>query len=365
MDVEIISNKQFIAIMVVFLLGGSIVMGVGDDAGRDAWVAVLAAMLIAVPFLFVYARIAWVYPGKGLYEILFDVFGGIAGRIIAIAYLLYAFHLGAIVIRNFTEFIQVASFTETPQYVTAFFIAILSIWIVKAGIEVIGRWVSIVLPIMLTSILIVTILVIPKMEFYSIMPVLYNGFTPVLKSSFAVFSFPFAESVILLALFENIKKEYSPYRMFYAGLFIGGSIVLLVTLRSLFSLGETNVSVLYFPPYSSVRLIKIGEFLERIEVVVVVVFMLGGFLKCSLCLFAAGKGMEKVLGLESYRQIAAPLGLLTMILSVIIYSSNMEMFEWADKYYKYYAMPFQIIFPVLIWIGAEIKARKRVTAQHQ
>lgn len=96
-----------------------------------------------------------------------------------------------------------------------------------------------------------------------------------------------------------------------------------------------------------------------------IVFMLGGFLKCSLCLFAAGRGMEKVLALESYRQIAAPLGLLMMILSVIIYSSNMEMFEWAEKYYKYYALPFQIIFPVFIWIGAEIKARKRVTAQHQ
>lgn len=362
---EIISNRQFIAIMVVFLLGGSIIMGIGSDAGRDAWIAVLAAMLMAIPVLSVYARITSVYPGKQLYEILFDVFGSIVGRIIAIMYSLYAFHLGALVIRNFTEFIQVASFLETPQYVTAFFIAILSIWIVKSGIEVIGRWVSIVLPIMLIAIFIVTILIIPKIEFKNILPVLYDGFTPVLKSSFAVFSFPFAESVILLALFKNTKKEFSPYRMFYTGLFIGGSIVLLVTLRSLLILGETNVSILYFPPYSSLRLIKIGEFLERIEVIGVIIFMLGGFVKSSLCLFAAGKGMEKVLALESYRQITAPLGLLMMILSVIIYSSNMEMFEWAEKYYKYYALPFQIIFPLFIWIGAEITARKKLKAPHQ
>jgi spore germination protein KB len=37
----------------------------------------------------------------------------------------------------------------------------------------------------------------------------------------------------------------------------------------------------------------------------------------------------------------------------------MEMQEWAFKVYRYYAFPFQVILPVMIWIFAEIKARKQ------
>lgn len=48
-----------------------------------------------------------------------------------------------------------------------------------------------------------------------------------------------------------------------------------------------------------------------------------------------------------------------MILSLIIYTNTMQMFEWLDIIYKYYAIPFEIILPLFIWITAEIKVRLR------
>jgi spore germination protein KB len=47
-----------------------------------------------------------------------------------------------------------------------------------------------------------------------------------------------------------------------------------------------------------------------------------------------------------------------MNFSLFIYKSIMEMFEWALDIYKYYAIPFQVILPLFIWIFAEIKSRK-------
>lgn len=46
-----------------------------------------------------------------------------------------------------------------------------------------------------------------------------------------------------------------------------------------------------------------------------------------------------------------------MNLACFVYNSIMEMFEWATEIYMYYAIPFQIILPLLIWIFAEIKSR--------
>lgn len=359
MDKEIITKKQFIAIMIAFLIGSSMVLGVAGEAQRDAWISVLIAMVMSVPVFFVYSRIVSLFPGKGLYEILTTVFGKTLGKIISIPLIWYTFHLGALVIRNFTEFISIVTLSETPQYVIAMLMIILSIWIVKAGIEVIGRWSAIVVPILLWAIVLVTLLFIPELEFGNIKPILYDGLKPVLSAAFAVFAFPFAEVVILIAVFDNLKKGDSPYKVFYWGLLIGGINLAMITLRSLLALGLPTISITYFPAYASVRLINIADFIERIEVTVAISFMLGGFVKVSMCLLVASRGISKVLNLKSYRPIVAPVGLLMMILSLIIYSSAMEMFEWVEKYYKYYAILFQIIFPIMIWIGAEIKARKR------
>ena len=44
--------------------------------------------------------------------------------------------------------------------------------------------------------------------------------------------------------------------------------------------------------------------------------------------------------------------------SYTIYNNSMVMKYWAFKVYTYYAFPMQVILPIIIWILAEIKARK-------
>lgn len=357
MGKEIITQKQGIVIMVTFILGSTLILGAGGEAKQDVWIALLVAMLMAVPVLSVYARLLSIFPGKGLYEILDNVFGKVLGKIVALPFIWFAFHLGSLVIRNFTEFIRIVSIPETPQYIIAIFMTLLCIWAVRAGIEVIGRWTSIILPVLIIVILAVTLLFAPLIDFKNYKPVLYDGLKPVLSSAFSVFTFPFAETVIFTMILNNLKKNCSSYKVYYWSLLIGGLIILLVSVRTLLALGVANVSILNFPSYASVRLINIGDFLQRVEVLVTMVFLFGGFVKVNMCLYAVSSGIAKLLNISNYRQIVAPTGLLMMTLSIIIYRNTMEMFEWASKIYKYYAIPFEVILPLIILIGAEIKVR--------
>ena len=89
-----------------------------------------------------------------------------------------------------------------------------------------------------------------------------------------------------------------------------------------------------------------------------VVLLFAGFVKISICLLAAGRGVDYLFKAGNYRQLVAPVGLLMMVTSCIIYQNIMEMMKFAFKVYRYYAFPFQVVLPVIIWIGAEIKARK-------
>lgn len=138
---------------------------------------------------------------------------------------------------------------------------------------------------------------------------------------------------------------------------IGAAILSYLFIRNILVLGADTEHVLYFPSYSTIGLIQVGTFIERIEIIVAVVYLLTGIIKIGICLYAVSNGIAKVFNFGSYRTLVAPIGLLMMNLSCFIYTNTMEMFTWASKIYPYYAIPFQIILPVVILIASEITVR--------
>jgi spore germination protein KB len=87
-------------------------------------------------------------------------------------------------------------------------------------------------------------------------------------------------------------------------------------------------------------------------------FIFGVFIKDSICLLVACKGIAKLLDLEDYRSLVIQIGLLMVYFSYIVYDNSMMMRYWAFEVYPFYAFPFQVVLPILIWILAEIKNRK-------
>jgi spore germination protein KB len=362
MSKEIISNKQGISIITMYIMGSTLVLGVGSEAKQDVWISIIIGIVFALPMIIIYARLLKLYPNKNLFEIVNDIFGKIIGKIFMIPFIWYAFHLGVLVMHNFQEFIKVVSFPETPPLVPVMLMGLLCIWVVREGIEVLGRWAQFSLIILAILILAVSPLSFSLIDIDNLRPVLYNGFSPVLSGAFSVFSFPFAETVLFLCIFNIDKNRNNSYKIYTYGLVIGGFFVLTVAIRNLLILGPDFISMLYFPSYEAISLIDIGDFLQRIEIAVSVVFMFSVFAKISVCLLAASKGLASLLKIEQYRLIVTPIGLLMMIGSYIIYDNIMEMSNWTFYIYKYYAFPFQVILPLIIWICAEVKGwRKKGT----
>ena len=86
-------------------------------------------------------------------------------------------------------------------------------------------------------------------------------------------------------------------------------------------------------------------------------FVGGAFIKLSICLLGACKGVSKLFGINNYRSTVIPITILMLILSCIIYDDINEMFEWAFSTWAYYAFPFQFILPLIIWITAKFKKK--------
>jgi spore germination protein KB len=112
----------------------------------------------------------------------------------------------------------------------------------------------------------------------------------------------------------------------------------------------------YFPTYSTVRVINIGDFLTRVEGLITINFTLAGITKIAVCVIAASRGIKKLLNLTDYRIAVFPVSLLILALAPIIYENAVHMIDFLNVY-RFYAIPFQILLPIIIWIVAEVKVK--------
>ncbi|WP_418791998.1 GerAB/ArcD/ProY family transporter [Phosphitispora sp. TUW77] len=332
-------------------------MNPGREAGNDIWIAVILAMLLEFPLLFVHTRLLRITPGKDLYDIQQEAFGKVIGKITSFFFIWFAFHLGTLVLRNFSEFIEVISLQETPQYPILLIMGILCIWVVKSGIEVLGRWASFILPLFILVLFGIVFMSIPLIDLRNIRPVLYNGINPVLAGTASLFAFPFAEPALFTMIFDSLKAKDKILKVYMTAALLTAAVLITSYVKNILVLGSHNYLSLYFPTYFSVSLINISETLERIEALTGVTFLFGGFVKASVCLYIASKGFAKMINIDSYKKLVAPIGLLMICMANLIYSNTLEMFLWASEIYKYYVLPFYVILPLIILIAIKIKIR--------
>ena len=338
-----ITYKQAVCIMVMFTLGTSLMYN-GSKVKQDTWIALFAAAFLFVPLMLMFARITHLYPGKNLYEILIEVFGKFFGKALTALYTLYAIHIGAMLMRFYSEFIQVMSLPETPQLIVLVFLFALGIYMVKSGAQTLGRWAKPALISVITSVIITVLISIRFINLNYIKPIAATPFPKLFGSSFGILSISFGDTILFLALFGAVKPEKSPYRIFTSVLLFSLPVMLVALLRNTFVLGFPSLEMYFFPSYTTVSVISIGEFFTRIEVLIGIAFLLDLFVKLCVCMFAASIGTARLFNLDVYKKIVVPVTLLMLTLAGILYENTLEMYLWFDIY-KYYAIPFQLIFP--------------------
>lgn len=351
--VEKLNDKEAICISTLFIMGSSLIMGISGEAKNDAWLSAIIGILFSVPIILIYSRIVSLFQGKDLFEILEMVFGKYIGKFTALLYIGYAFLLGALVIRNFGEFVDTLGMPETPMFVMNLCMGLVCIIAVRLGVETIGRTCAYFIPIVFAVLVFIQILVIPQINLSYIKPMLYNGFLPVLEAGYFAFTFPFAETVILISLFFTLKTKKSARKVYLWGLSLAGLTITVLTIRNVLVLGK-SIEIYYFPSYIVASDISVGNILQRLEVSVVFVFIVAAFVKASICLFAVCRGVQKLFNLSDYKSVTIQLGLLMIYFSYTIFHSIMDMRDWLEVY-SYFAIPFQILIPIVLWIIAEIR----------
>jgi spore germination protein KB len=364
MNKEVLSDRQIVPIIVMFLLGSLLLIDVEYFARQDSWIAVLLGAVAIVPIYLIFVRLAVLYPGMHLFEMTDEVFPPFVSRSITVLFSIYAYFTGAFVVRINSEFIHTVAFPETPPWASLIMMGLTIIYSSKLGMEVLGRWSQFfIYPVLLIP-LTVSALAMTNANVNHLRPVLGSGFKPVMDEALLRIFYPFGEIIILMYALTFSNERNKPKRTFFIGLLIGCFMIVLIKVRNLLVLGPEMVEQLYFPSYNLVGLIEIGRFIQRIESSVTIAFFAVGFVKTTVCVIAALRGMQHIFRLDHYRSVTAPFCLLFIVLCENLFKNLAEVIEFINFYYPFIAVPFQLFLPVSLWIGAEVKHRKKNASEN-
>ena len=339
-----ISKYQLGALIIAFIFG--MVINPAAQAKQDAWLVMLLAWFIGFGIAGFFVLIAQMYPDKTLIQMLKSTFGNILGSFIGLLYCWYFIHLAAIVIRNHSEFIHIHIYPETPKYFIIGILIFLIAYIVRNGLEVMGRVAELFVPVIPLLVIFMTLLLLGEFNFTNYKPFLAQGIGPVLQGVKTLIGFPYGELVIFLMIFPALNDKKDLLKTTWISIFIIGFVLVVLTVREIMVLGPDMFYRHIFPASLTAKMIP-GV---KLDPIIDLNMLIGGNTKVAICIYAAVRGIKEIFNLKSYRLLVLPIIAFTFVLSLWLYDTILETVDWSAQYYFIYAFPFEFIFPSIILV---------------
>ncbi|NRD78647.1 endospore germination permease [Bacillus sp. BRMEA1] len=361
MEKENISLAQLLTLLINFLLGSAIVVGVGTDAQNDAWIAIMISSFLGIGIVFFFHYLNSRLPGKNLYQIIEFCLGRKIAIVLSFFYVVYFCYISSRVVRDFGELIASAIMPNTPIEIISLTFSLLMAYVIYLGLEVIARTSEIFTPYLFGFFLLVTIFLIMNgsVNLERIQPILGEGLMPVMKTVFTKLAFfPYGELIVFTVIFSNVTNKKYSLRIAMIGVAIASLLLLVSSVLMIGTLGIDSVQRSNFPLLSTVRNVSIGKFIERIDALAVFIMMLGIFVKGNIFLFGGLKGLEYIFNLP-FRYFVLPISVLVALFSVLVsidFADHIQ--EGLQMVPLYLHLPFQFCIPGLIFLIVIWKQRK-------
>lgn len=359
---EKIRISQFTILVTLFTLGTSILLVpaiVSIVAKQDGWISTVLALLLAIPLIFMYNKLASSFQGKDFLAFLHSILGKWVGKIIVIGFMLYNTILLCLLIRQVAHFSVSQSFAETPKGVMIGLFLFLVIIGSKYGIETLARSGEILLPWVSILLVILLLALIPNLRMEHLFPMFEKGIKPILLGTFGHFSFPYSELYVFLFLIPYVNTPEKAGKAFYIGAIIGGMILILVTLYAILVLGGEGAARNQFPSYTMAKRISIGSVIERIEAFLAAIWFITIFIKATITFYCTTLCMAHIFNLKKKDALMFPFGFILLFLTLYITRNMAQFDEFGIKTWPLYSMTIGIMVPLLLIALAAIKNRRK------
>ncbi|MDI3257212.1 MAG: endospore germination permease [Kyrpidia sp.] len=356
-----LSRIQSISLWVWLVLGTGILtlpFAVGQFVARDGWIV---ALLFGVASLFVAGIVALFvrsFPGQSLVEGCFAALGPVVGRVAGLWVLVWIFLKECMILREMSEFVHTTVFSTTPMFVIAAVFMVPVAYSTYLGLEVVGRMAEIITPIGIGVSTLLYFLALQYADPAALLPVLADGWNPVLRGVVTPWTYAW-EFVVILQIQEAAQQQRLVKDVLTAILILtlaGVVAELTITL----TLGPSATYSAY-PILEVVRTIRLGGFLERLDSLYVMGVITTIYLKMSLFHYSLTTGIRQWFRLSHYRPTVFSAAAAVLSGSLFFVHNNAMLQDYImNTAWGYFAFTGAII-PILAVVVHRLRRRNRLT----
>ncbi|CAH1190812.1 hypothetical protein PAECIP111892_00354 [Paenibacillus auburnensis] len=349
---------QFFTLTVLFELGTALVVNLGMNAGRDAWMSILIGCLAGLVMFWGYVYLYRKHPDMPFTAYTRKLLGTTAGTPVAVMYIVLYMNLAGRDLRDGSTMLAMATMHNTPLFILSMLMILSSAYVLHKGLEVLTRtslmFTIIVLLIGVFSLLL--LILSGSIKLFRLLPVLENGIGPVMDSVVHQnYMFPFGEMIcftMLMPYLSDVKK--GPW-VIAAGMLISALLLSATMALNISVLGADIVERSPLPLMPTISKISISDFIQRVDIFVVMVLIIGVFFKVSVFFAAALIGISELFNLP-YRRMVYPVTLMILFTSMLDARSFTEhLNEGGRLLYTVYPL-FMIVIPVILIIVTAIRS---------
>lgn len=352
---EKITAYQFYALMILLPYGTASLFYLAPEAKTDSWIVLLFYSIVSVMLQMVYISLYNKYPNDSIVTYLPKIYGKYIGYGLSAAYICYFSYIAYRNLRDFSELIQDFNLIRLPLPIIGIIFMIVITYSVYKGIENIGNMAQLALIIIIISIPVLWILLTltPKsLYFPNVYPILKDGFINTIIKGYKAMQLPYSEFVTLTMLYPFIMQKTKVKKIIIWATITEGIILALDNLLFIFALGYTFAISNNHPLLEALRLVRIGDFLNRLDVIFIIILMLGGFFKICILIYCSVLGTVQLLNIKNWGLMCIVFGL-----SIWIYFytqvTKQSYPEFMDMNTNHF--PMSIIIPILSLIIYNVK----------
>ena len=358
MEKQIISARQFTIITMLCSIGTTILIipsSIAQVVKHDAWIVAIIGVALSFLLVKLYISVGNTTPNLSLVEANEKILGKYIGKVLSIAFTLFTFLSAGELLYYIGNFMQTEVMPETPTVAFAILFMLIIMFATYLGLEVFARSAEILFPIFLFIFVLFVLFISPNIEIKNIQPLFEattGSFIYGVLLFVSTFAFPL---VVLLMIFPstvNVKK--AAQKGFYIGTLGGGLILIILITLSILVLGAANTSLRTFPSYTLAQRISIGNFLQRIEIIMTFMWITTIYIRSFIYFYAAVKGLGQLLNIKDHRPLILPLGMITIALSQIVHPNIVHSEIFIKEIWLPYASIFAVFLPLLLLIVAKI-----------
>jgi len=290
------TSFQLFSFMFLFELGSAIVVGLGMDAKQDAWLAVLLGLAPSVGIYAVYCYLYSRYPDRPMTDYIPFIVGRWIGYPIAVAYIIYFIYIAGRILRDVGDLLVTTNYNETPLSVVNGILLLVVLYGVFLGLGTLGKSGELFLLVAVSFILflLVALFLTPQaVQPEQLLPMLENGWKPVLATAFPLTAtFPFGETIAFAAILPGLIHRKSAWPAGASAIALSGLLLAGIRAVDVSVLGAQYAANSQFPFLETTRRINIGDFIQRMDALVLSTLVIGSFFKIAAFSYAAAAGIR-------------------------------------------------------------------------